>query len=173
MCDCASCKYTDGFSSAGFVNWPRGEPAGARASAKAYSLHAQPMPKPWRYVSRPPQFNTAGLVMPIAPAPAYVHRWINGPTAYKSKGPVLPGPDARPDKPAKARQHFHELNRQPEAARIYAMPKTQPKRQRGRPAIPGRRVVIKLEERLIKRAEELGGGKVARGIRKALERKSA
>ena len=45
-----------------------------------------------------------------------------------------------------------------------------PKRSRGQPALPGRRIVVKLEERHIQRAAELGGGKVTRGIRKALER---
>ena len=45
-----------------------------------------------------------------------------------------------------------------------------PKRGRGQPALPGRRVVVKLEERHIERARVLGGGKVTRGIRKALER---
>lgn len=44
-----------------------------------------------------------------------------------------------------------------------------PKRGRGRPAIPGRFVVVKLEERLIQKAEKLGG-EIAKGIRLALER---
>ena len=46
--------------------------------------------------------------------------------------------------------------------------KKQPKRGRGRPAMPGRRVVIKLSDEQIKRAAKLGGGNVAEGIRKAL-----
>ena len=76
---------------------------------------------------------------------------------------------ARPAAPGKAPQHFPELDRQPETAVIYAMPKSnQPKRGRGRPEMPGRRVVVKLEEELIKRAEQIGGGKVTVGIRKAL-----
>ena len=39
----------------------------------------------------------------------------------------------------------------------------------GRPALPGRRVVIKLPEELIEKAEKLGGT-VAAGIREALKR---
>jgi hypothetical protein len=42
----------------------------------------------------------------------------------------------------------------------------------GRPLLPGRRVVIKLEEEQIKRAANLGGGNVAAGIRKALAQSS-
>ena len=38
----------------------------------------------------------------------------------------------------------------------------------GRPALPGRRVVVKLEERHIDKAAALGKGNVAAGIRKAL-----
>ena len=45
-----------------------------------------------------------------------------------------------------------------------------PKRGRGQPALPGRFVVVKLEDRHIERARTLGSGKVTRGIRKALER---
>lgn len=192
MCQCSSCEYTDGFSGLpdlfgemsaklrtangrsipGFAAWPRGEPAG-KASAKAYGEHVQPMPKPWSYVSRPPQYSCHGTpgCGPIAPLPAFVRNWINGPTAYKSTGPVLPGPDARPAKPAKAPQHFPARDRTHETARIYAMPKskTVAKRSRGRPELPGRFVVVKLEERLIHKAEKLGG-KVAAGIREALER---
>jgi type III secretory pathway component EscU len=54
------------------------------------------------------------------------------------------------------------------------MPKHQVKREkkqrRGRPEIPGRRGVVKLEEAHIKRASELGEGNVAAGIRQALAR---
>ena len=53
MCTCTSCKYTDSFSgwtyegetripdpeSPGFAGWPKGEPAGPRASAAAYAGH--------------------------------------------------------------------------------------------------------------------------------------
>jgi len=53
------------------------------------------------------------------------------------------------------------------------MPKSKDKRPRGRPALPGRRVVIKLEEEQIKRAEKLGGGNVAAGIRKALAKQGS
>jgi hypothetical protein len=77
---------------------------------------------------------------------------------------------ARPETPAKAPQHFPAPDRERETAKIYAMPKSKPaKRSRGRPALPGRFIVVKLEERLITKAEKLGG-KVAAGIREALER---
>lgn len=82
------------------------------------------------------------------------------------------GQPARPDGPGKARQHFPAPDRRRRTAVIYAMPKRQPnakpKGPKGRPPIPGRRVVIKLEERHIKRAAELGNGNVAAGIRSAL-----
>ena len=53
MCDCTSCKYTDSFAGflgnvsvqgcawpqRGFADWPRGWPAGKRASERAYTLH--------------------------------------------------------------------------------------------------------------------------------------
>lgn len=64
-------------------------------------------------------------------------------------------------------------DRQRETAVIYAMPKAKPKRPVGRPALPGRRVVIKLEDHHIKRAQELGGDNVAAGIRRALEQAKA
>jgi hypothetical protein len=46
--------------------------------------------------------------------------------------------------------------------------KQKTKAKRGRPALLGRRVVIKLEERHIDKAAALGKGNVAAGIRKAL-----
>ena len=46
----------------------------------------------------------------------------------------------------------------------------QVKRKAGRPALPGRRVVIKLPEEQIKAAAALGAGNVAEGIRVALKR---
>jgi len=79
---------------------------------------------------------------------------------------------ARPAEPCKALRHFPAPDRRRKAAVIYAMQKRQPnakpKAPKGRPPIPGRRVVIKLEERHIKRAAELGNGNVAAGIRSAL-----
>ena len=38
MCDCSSCKYTDGFREDGFAKWPRGNPAGKKASSD-YAAH--------------------------------------------------------------------------------------------------------------------------------------
>jgi hypothetical protein len=74
-----------------------------------------------------------------------------------------------PARPSKSAQHFPELDRQPEAITIYDMRKDKAKRTVGRPLMPGRRVVVKLQERQIKAAEKLGCGNVAAGIRKALE----
>jgi hypothetical protein len=41
MCTCASCSYTDKYAGKGFAEWPRGEPAGPRASAGAYAAHVR------------------------------------------------------------------------------------------------------------------------------------
>ncbi len=38
-CSCASCAETDKYHYAGFANWPKGQPAGPRASAAAYAAH--------------------------------------------------------------------------------------------------------------------------------------
>lgn len=53
MCTCASCEYTDSFSKSGFDKWPRGEPAGAKSSAAAYTAHAS---HAWAGVSKSVQF---------------------------------------------------------------------------------------------------------------------
>jgi hypothetical protein len=182
MCDCTSCSYTDAYSGRadlfsdgsptikGFDNWPRGKSKGFSASKAEYAAHAKHcgssgMPKPWRFVAgKPAQFSTYGLVMPVQPAPKWLHDWIN----RKAPDQAEARP-ASPETPAKAPQHFPGLDRQPETATIYAMPKAKEQKQpRGRPALPGRRVVIKLTEEQIKRAEKRGGGNVAAGIRKAL-----
>lgn len=191
MCDCASCDTTDRYSGLpdllgdvplivgqghdgrrimGFSAWPRGEPKGYSAAKAEYAAHAKHcgsagLPKHRPFVpGLPPKFNTAGLVMPIAPAPKWLHDWIN----RKAPDQAEARP-ASPETPAKAPQHFPAQDRPRETARIYAMPKAKEQKQpRGRPALPGRRVVIKLTEEQIKRAEKKGGGNVAAGIRKAL-----
>jgi len=48
---------------------------------------------------------------------------------------------------------------------------TDDKRKPGRPPIPGRMVVVKLDEDHIARARELGAGKITKGIRRALKNK--
>jgi hypothetical protein len=110
---------------------------------------------------------------PVTQAPRYVLDFIA--TGYKRTGqaeaqPVSPAPACKPE------QHFPAPDRQRGASRIYAMRKSsQPKRSRGRPAIDGRRVVIKLGERDIERARELGGGgkqAIAAGVRVALRQSS-
>lgn len=111
-------------------------------------------------------------------APALAPSRRVDPAEEEKASPALAEP-ARPHAPAKVRKHFRERDRTPEAindsgksATILAMPKPKKsinsRRGRGRPAIPGRFVVVKLEERLIQRAEKLGAGSVSAGIRKAL-----
>jgi hypothetical protein len=112
-----------------------------------------------------------GLVMPMPTGPKWLHAWIN-----RKASPALAEP-ARPAQPGKAEPHFPNVDRHAETtARIYDMAKERrelrPKRPRGRPAIAGRRILVKLEDRHIQRAKELAGGgpdaKIAEGIRKAL-----
>lgn len=189
-CGCPSCSLTSEYISNGFAAWPRGNPAGRR-SAAAYAAHVAHGKKleerefsPEMLTIRPePRFSASalrGLVMPI-PAPskawqdyqkAHAVDWgAMYPPTWKRKGPAVKPALARPETPCKASQNFPHGDRTEQAARIYAMPKSeasQHKRGRGRPGMPGRRVVIKLEEEQIKRASKLGGGNVAEGIRRAL-----
>jgi hypothetical protein len=41
MCSCASCHETDKLRVAGFAAWPRGNPAGPRASKADYAAHVR------------------------------------------------------------------------------------------------------------------------------------
>jgi len=173
MCNCASCSYTDEFAGKGFAAWPRGEAAGPRASAHAYALHVAH------------SFYGAKKRATIGPSGAGFYGTPAGMTRgqveealrrsfaeAEKQSPAEAGP-ARPETPCKAPQHFPAPDRRRQTATIYSMPKNQPKRPRGRPALPGRRVVVKLEERHVKRARELGGDNIAEGIRKALTRQSS
>jgi len=191
MCTCTSCKETDALADKGFAAWPRGDPAGPRRSAALYAEHSlhgkhwgpylghagewQPRERdvPSFKIVPEPRYTCNGThgCGPVTQAPRYVLDFIA--TGYKRTGqaeaqPVSPAPACKPE------QHFPELDRQPETCRIYTMPKNKVKRdkkqRRGRPEIPGRRVVVKLEEAHIKRASELGDGNVAAGIRQALAR---
>lgn len=195
MCTCASCEYTDGFSGApdlfgdfhvpylaagmvraipGFNAWPRGEPAGKRSSAKAYSAHVahgkacdgEKLPDYYRTVPKGAVYpHNPALVMPITPAPASVLAWIN--SVKTGRAEAQP---ASPETPAKAPRHFPEQDRLREAAKIYAMPKQKPQaKPRGRPTVPGRRVIVKLEEAQIRRLKSLGGGSLTKGMRKLLQ----
>jgi hypothetical protein len=177
MCDCTSCSFTDSFAKKTFADWPRGEPAGPRRSAADYAWHVRHSQVWGRGYD--------GVMHERKEVAEYIAQFekLNG---LKKQEPIKA--PARPHAPAKAREHFPELDRQPETAKIYAMPKRTPvkeppareqrgvpkrtpfdKRPRGRPAMPGRRIVIKLREEQIRRAEKLGDGNVAQGIRKALE----
>lgn len=217
MCQCASCTPTDKLAKAGFAAWPRGNPAGKRASESAYAAHVAFSRKWGRHQSgnmhhapevtkRVPTGNTrredphAGYKFPefseetttadyvawflrsnnlltdatIAKRDQYramVKRGEADVERREKASPTYARP-ARPAQPGKAAQHFPAVDRDCETARIYAMPKAKPKpRPVGRPAMEGRRVVIKLEEAQIKRAEELGNGNISAGIRAALELK--
>lgn len=194
MCNCVSCEITDSFADKGFSAWPRGNPSGRKAAGE-YQAHVR-YSRQWGK-DRSPEFSADDLRIRPEPYfgstggrgadpgacrryPAledaeqgtahYVKLFLTLNQYSKSKGPELTGPVARNEQPAKAARHLPELDRQREPAVIYAMPKSKPvKRSRGRPAIPGRFVVVKLEERLIAKAEKIGG-KVTAGIREALER---
>lgn len=178
MCDCSSCSYTDDFANKGFAAWPRGEPKGFSASRAEYASHAKHcgssgLPKPWRFVPhQPPKFSTYGLVMPIQPAPKFVLDWIN------ARGPIWKAPDraearpASPHAPGKAREHFPELDREPEASKIYTMPKPDKKRPGRPPLVAGGmdRVLVTLDADTIAKARKLGGGKLSPGLREAVRR---
>lgn len=190
MCTCTSCSTTDALAgwkevrgrrvadpkSGGWENWPRGNPAGRRAAAE-YAAHVSHgrsgIAHGWRFEpGAPAAFPAWTRGAPRLPYPsALVAEFIAG--SYKKTGQAEAQP-ASPAAPCKAPQHFRELDRQPAACKIYTMKKssrkTGQKLGRGRPPIPGRRVVIKLEERHIKRAMELGDSVIAEGIRKALSR---
>jgi hypothetical protein len=94
----------------GFNAWPRGKPAGYSSSAAAYKAHAahcgsSGLPRPWQFKpGLPPKFNTAGLVMPIQPAPKLVLEFINS-----VKRPELW--DCNKPKPAKRVSDFIQLAR--------------------------------------------------------------
>jgi hypothetical protein len=193
MCTCASCSYTDKYSGKGFAEWPRGEPAGPRASAAAYAAHVR-YSQQW---GRAPSGNMHHAPACSQAARSGVPARVGGSTRYIRPEGCFPGAadakagldayiaafehlnglkrqepvkaPASPARPSKSAQHFPELDRQPEAITIYDMRKDKAKRTVGRPLMPGRRVVVKLEERQIKAAEKLGCGNVAAGIRKALE----
>ena len=190
MCTCASCTATDALADNGFAAWPRGNPAGPRRSAADYAAHVAHgktgLATGWtfkcgaapKFSNDPPVSDFVGSrtgtpgCNPVTQAPRLVLDFIAA--GYKKTGQA----EAQPVSPASAckpPQHFPELDRQRGASRIYAMQKDQPKRIRGRPAIDGRRVVIKLAERDIARARELGGGgkqAIAAGVRMALRQSS-
>jgi hypothetical protein len=171
MCSCTSCEYTDGFSAKGFAEWPRGEPAGKRSSESAYAAH-------WRHCNAMRDYQPLERKFPqrfpyMGAAP--IQRNATAIAWNQRQAPVRA--PARPAQPGKAEPHFPNVDRHAETtARIYDMAKERrelrPKRPRGRPAIDGRRILVKLEDKHIQRAKELAGGgpdaKIAEGIRKAL-----
>ena len=172
MCTCASCKYTDSFADKGFAAWPRGEPAGAASSASAYRAHwshCNAMRDPVKMGGPFPQRFPYSGIAPIAPNMTAI-RWNAG-RKMPDTAEAVP---ARPHAPGKAREHLPELDRQREPGTIYDMRKEKAKqdekRARGRPELPGRKVLIKLPDELIAKAEKLGDGNVSEGTRRALER---
>jgi hypothetical protein len=186
MCTCASCSYTDKYAGKGFAEWPRGEPAGPRASAAAYAAHVAHL---WKGVPRKstaftpgqaPQYPSWCSTKAMAPAVLKIPDPCESLAEYVADFDKLNGlkrqePAKAPARPAtisKSPQHFPELDRQPEAITIYDMRKEKAKRSVGRPPMPGRRVVVKLQEKHIAKAIKLGGGgetAMSEGIRKALE----
>lgn len=197
MCTCASCSYTDRFAGKGFAAWPRGDPAGHRSSAAAYAAHVRYSQawgrSPSGNMHHAPEFSRAALrgdpvsaggalryVRPAGCYPgnadakaglaAYIAAFErrNGLKPQEMEKAEAQAP-ARPAAPGKAPQHFPTGDRTSEAATIYDMRKEKAKRSVGRPPLPGRRVVVKLEDKQIKAAEKLGAGNIAAGIRKALE----
>jgi hypothetical protein len=129
MCTCANCKYTDGFSGKGFAEWPRGEPAGPRASAAAYAAHVSHL---WKGVPRKaiaftpgqaPQYPSWCSTKSMAPAVLKIPEGCESLAEYVADFDKLNGlkrqePVKAPARPAtisKSPQHFPELDRQPEA----------------------------------------------------------
>jgi hypothetical protein len=184
MCTCASCTYTDALADKGFDAWPRGEPAGKLSSERAYAAHVR---HSWHGARKRAElgpcgaaFYGGGKLAAEVLARTFARQvdcdWV--PTEISPAEEETGQAEAQPVSPAapcKAPQHFPAPDRQRGACRIYAMRKDQPKRSRGRPVIEGRRVVIKLGERDIERARELGGGgkqAIAAGVRVALRQSS-
>lgn len=192
MCNCASCEYTDSFSGwifdaeqdkhvanpecKGFADWPRGEPKGSVTSAKEYRAHQSHcgsggLPKPWTFkYGEPPKFpawmNGNG---PIEPLAKWIRDKVSG-VPLTSKGPVLPGPDARITQACKPAQHLRRRDRPaPPQAEIYNMAEEKEKRKTGRPPMPGKRVIVKLEEKQIERVKALGNGSFTKGLRELLK----
>jgi hypothetical protein len=185
MCTCASCSYTDGYSGKGFAEWPRGKPAG-RSSDRDYAAHVRYAQQWGKGHGKPECGKVARAAGTRREDPHAKYKWpqyaddmttadyvavfLRDNNLAPEKEKAEAQAPARPAQPCKAEQHFPRGDRTAETARIYAMPKSKPKRASvGRPPLPGRRVVVKLEERQIKAAEKLGGGNIAAGIRKALQ----
>jgi hypothetical protein len=189
MCTCASCSYTDGYAGKGFAEWPRGKPAG-RSSDRDYAAHVRYSQQWGKGHGKPECGKVARAAGTRREDPHAKYKWPryaedmttadyvavflrdnNLVAPEKETGRGQPQP-VSPATPCKASQHFPAGDRTSEAATIYDMRKEKAKRSVGRPPLPGRRVIVKLEERHIAKARKLGGGgltALARGIRKALE----
>lgn len=162
MCDCASCTHTDNATV-----WPSGEakgPAKARAEYSAHVAHGKRWGDWFNHDTQ--RFEPRIRDVPdftIKPEPVYPC------TGTRGCGPVAPMPAWWYAWNARTAKALEDAS--PQDAVILDMANEQAKRGRGRPAIPGRFVVVKLEERHIARARELGNKKVAAGIRVALSQK--
>jgi uncharacterized C2H2 Zn-finger protein len=184
MCTCASCSHTDGYAGKSFAEWPRGKPAG-KSSERDYAAHVRYAQQWGKGHGKPECGKVARAAGTRREDPHAKYKWPRyaedmttadyvavflrdnnlAPEKEKAAGLVA----ARPATPCKAPQHFPAGDRTSEAATIYDMRKEKAKRSVGRPPLPGRRVIVKLEERQIKAAEKLGAGNIAAGIRKALQ----
>jgi hypothetical protein len=183
MCTCASCSYTDKYAGKGFAEWPRGKPAG-RSSVREYAAHVRYAQQWGKGHGKPECGKVARAAGTRSEDPHAKYKWpqyaedmatADYVAAFLRDNNLKPemkraeSPRPRPARPSKSAQHFPDLDRQAEAITIYDMRKDKAKRTVGRPLMPGRRVVVKLQERQIRAAEKLGCGNVAAGIRKALE----
>lgn len=83
MCTCTSCEYTDSFHDKGFEAWPKGDPAGERASNRVYAAHvAHVWSGSYKTIAFTPGQAPAaprlpGLVMPVT-YHATAIRWNTG-----------------------------------------------------------------------------------------------
>jgi hypothetical protein len=174
MCTCASCEYTDSFAQKGFDAWPRGEPAGSRRSAADYNAHIAHL---WEGVQRRAIAFKPGQPPIFPPMPELFHAparntafiaWNKG----RKASPAETEP-ASPTQPGKAEPHFPAPDRERKTATIYDMRKAkkdkEAKRPRGRPKI-GSPYLVRLEPRHVGIAMALGKGRIAAGVRLALER---
>lgn len=174
-CSCPSCASTAQFWDKGFAAWPRGNPAG-RGSVADYAAHVTHSRsgggKGFHFDISPEAVypRMPGLVYPVAPN-AQAVRWNTGRgqtyVPQKSKGRIAPA-DARPQQGSSPAAHFPEQDRPLQTARIYAMPKPEPKRPVGRPQI-GKRYLIVLDDAAAKNARALGAGNLSEGVRQALQ----
>ena len=194
MCTCTSCKVTDSFAAKSFADWPRGDPAGKRASESLYASHVA-FGRKWGGARKPECAQRLGaggsrredpharyffpgawrdnkLIPAEETTAGYVAAFLrlNGLLPEKQTPAAKPAP-ARPAAVGKPQQHFAApMEGGRDAGIILAMPKDKAKRPPGRPRfLPegSKRFLIWLDPQAIAEARRKGG-KVSLGVRKAL-----